>query len=122
MVIGVTGYMTQILDAVGVTQEGIHSIKTKKLPTLLLKLDLIKSYDKIDWVYLRLLLLHVGLDQDLVNWIMARVSNVHFSVLVNGSPSNFFHSQRVLRQGCPLSPLLFILVMDGLSRLIASSK
>lgn len=112
----------QILDVVGVTQEGIHSIKTKKPPALVLKLDLIKSYDKIDWVYLHLLLLHIRLDQDLVNWIMACVTNIKLSVLVNGSPSYFFHSHMGLRQGCPLSPLFFILVMDGLSRLIASSK
>lgn len=112
----------QILDVVGVTQEGIHSIKTKKLPAILLKLDLIKAYDKIDWNFLRLLLLQIGLDQELVCWIMACVTNVQFSVLVNGAPSSFFHSSRGLRQGCPLSPLLFILVMDSLSRLIASYK
>jgi len=53
---------------------------------------------------------------------MACVTNVQFAVLVNGSPSPFFRSSRGLRQGCPLSPLLFILVMDGLSRLINVQK
>jgi len=38
----------QILDAVGATQEGIHSIKAKNISAILLKIDLIKSYDKID--------------------------------------------------------------------------
>jgi len=39
-------------------------------------------------------------------------------VLINGEPSPFFHSSRGLRQGFPLSPLLFILVMEGLSLLL----
>jgi len=112
----------QILDVVGATQEGIHSIKTKHLPACLLKIDLIKAYDRIDWVYLRLLLLHIGLDIELASWIMACAHNLHFTVLVNGSPTVFFNGGRGLRQGCPLSPLLFILVMDGLCRLIGKAR
>jgi hypothetical protein len=43
-------------------------------------------------------------------------------VLINGEPSNFFHSDRGLWQGCPLSPLLFTLVMEGLSLLLKRSQ
>lgn len=103
-------------------QEGIHSIKVRKLSVVLLKMDLIKAYDRIDWVFLRLILLHVGLDAKLVTWIMARVSNFYFAILVNGAPTSFFQGQRGLRQGCPLSPLLFLIVIYGLSRLIGDAK
>jgi len=44
--------------------------------------------------------------------------NVSFSVLINGLASPFFHAERGLRKGCPLSPLLFLLIMEGLSRTI----
>lgn len=46
---------------------------------------------------------------------MACVENVNYSVIINGIPSSFFQAERGLRQGCPLSPLLFILVMNSLN-------
>lgn len=49
---------------------------------------------------------------------MSCIINTPFSVLVNGTTSPFFHSERGLQQGCPLSPLLFLLIVEGLSRLI----
>lgn len=45
------------MDVVGVAQVGMHSIKVIKLESILLKLDLVKSYDHVDWVFLRLILL-----------------------------------------------------------------
>jgi hypothetical protein len=49
---------------------------------------------------------------------MACISSVNMAVLINGSPTEFFSSHRGLRQGCPLSPLLFLLVVECLSRLL----
>jgi len=46
---------------------------------------------------------------------------VSFLVLINGSTSNFFRAERGLRQGCALSPLLFLLVVECLTRLIAGA-
>ena len=49
---------------------------------------------------------------------MCCISIVKFFILINGSPSNFFGSSRGIRQGDPLSPLLFDIVMEGLSRML----
>ena len=57
-----------------------------------------------------------------MNWIMGCLSSVNFAVLVNGTPSSFFPASRGIRQGCPLSPLLFILVIEGLSLLIRDAR
>eukprot|EP00253_Pinus_taeda_P005371 PITA_05371 len=53
---------------------------------------------------------------------MGCISNVSYAVLINGAASPFFRGQRGLRQGCPLSPLLFLLVAEGLSRLIHKAR
>lgn len=45
---------------------------------------------------------------------MACIENVNYVVIVNGLPSHFFQAERGLRQGCPLSPLMFILAMNSL--------
>ena len=59
---------------------------------------------------------------DVVAWIMACITNGNFVVIINGIPKNSFKGSRGLRQGCPLSPLLFLLVIEGLSILIISTK
>ena len=51
-------------------------------------------------------------------WIRTCKSTVQISVLVNGSPADFFGSLRGLRQGNPLSPLLFLVVMEVFSKMI----
>jgi hypothetical protein len=111
----------RIQDAIGTTHEVLHSIKKKSLKALVLKLDLRKAYDNIDWDFLRLILLKIGAGIQMTNWIMSCVTSASFSVLINGEATNFFRSGRGVRQGCPLSPLLFILVMEGLSILLKNS-
>ena len=59
-----------------------------------------------------------GFSEKWRKWIRYCISTVKFSILINGSPSDFFGSSRGLRQGDPLSPLLFDIVMEALSRML----
>jgi hypothetical protein len=86
----------QIHDVMSIAQEGIHSMSISKNPRVVLKIDLAKSYDKVNWTYLRLLLLQMGMKVQSVNWIMGCVESISFVVLINGSPSRFFRATRGL--------------------------
>eukprot|EP00253_Pinus_taeda_P017420 PITA_17420 len=87
-----------------------------------IKIDLSKAYDRVNWSYIRLLLTHLGFKVDFISWIMGRVTDVSYAILINGAATPFFKGQKGLRQGCPLSPLLFLLVAEGLNQLIHKSR
>ena len=59
----------QIHEAIGVSQEGMHSIKLKKTKGAILKIDLSKYFDRVSWLYLRLLLTHLGFNYSFIKWI-----------------------------------------------------
>ena len=58
----------------------------------------------------------------MVEWIMGCINSASFVVLMNGSPSSFFRPSRGLRQGCPLSPFMFLLIAKALSRLLNRAR
>jgi len=105
----------KIHEVVGIAQEVLLSIKTKRLKAMILNIDLAKAFDRTSWLYLRILLTHLGFPFSFIQWIMCCITNVSYSVLINGTASSFFHVERGLRQCYPLSPLLFLFVMEGLS-------
>jgi len=111
----------KILDNVILSHEVIHSLQKKKLPGMLLKIDLSKAFDKIIWDYMREMLLTFGFDKLWVTWMLNLTSTSFFSILVNGIPSRPFTPSRGIRQGDPLSPFLFIIMAEGLSRSIQAA-
>ena len=111
----------QILDGIILSHEVFHSLKASKIPGMILKLDLSKAFDKLNWAFIEKMLLAIGFCQDWVRWILSLISSTFFSILVNGSPSSTFSPSRGISQGDPLSPFLFILMDEGLGRMFQSA-
>jgi hypothetical protein len=111
----------QILDPIIIVNECLDSrIRSRELGVIC-KMDLEKAYDHVNWNFLLYGLRRCGFEGKWCSWIARCISSAKFSVLVNGSPNGFFSSPRGLRQGDPLSPLLFVSVMEALSRMIIAA-
>ena len=68
---------------------------------MILKMNLVKDYDKVNWTLLRLVFLQIGLSLEVTNWIMGCVTLANFVVLINDTPIGIFKIHRGLRRGFP---------------------
>ena len=93
------------------------NMKGKKL-WVALKLDMEKAYDRVEWMFLFEALRQLGCHQKWIDWIKECVTTVLYSIIVNDEVSSFFTPTRGIRQGDPLSPHLFLIYMEVLTRVI----
>ena len=112
-----------ITDNVIVAYEVFHSMharKKGKTGALVLKLDVSKAYDRVEWLFLQ------GIMQKLAEkWIervMTYVTTTSFSILLNGKPYGNVTPSRGIRQEDPLSPYLFLLCAERFTSLLAKAE
>ncbi|WOG84202.1 hypothetical protein DCAR_0103384 [Daucus carota subsp. sativus] len=115
-----TGFIKgrQASESILLVKEIVHSIQKGKGRGMVLKLDFEKAFDTVKWEFLFEVLAKMNFDQKWIGWIKGLLETARVSILVNGSPTKEFVPSRGLRQGDPLSPLLFNLVGEVLSSML----
>jgi hypothetical protein len=110
-----------ILDGVVLLHETLHEIHRSKKAAVLFKVDFEKAYDKLDKDFLFEVLLMKGFPKLFVDWVNS-VVNDGVAVMVNDQLSPYFKTLRGVRQGDPLSPILFDLAVDVLAVLVKRAQ
>ena len=67
-----------------------HSLRIMRVPGMMIKLDIAKAYDKLNWKFMEKMLEAYGFSQGWVEWVMGLVTTPFFNILLNGSLTNNF--------------------------------
>ena len=95
-------------------QSLIETSKTKKKNLIICSIDFSKAFDRVDRKYLMKLLEHIGIPANITNIIRQMYTNNTTNILINGFVTKDIQLSRGVKQGCPLSALLFILTVEPL--------
>jgi hypothetical protein len=92
--------------------------KNNNIQGLALQIDFEKAFDSISWDFMFRTLEKMNFGKDFINWVKILYKNTQSQVLNNGSLTDKFDLQRGVHQGCPLSALLFIILVQVLEHMI----
>jgi hypothetical protein len=99
-----------------------HELRVRKLGGLILKLDFEKAYDRVNWEFHREVLSRKGFSPMMVHRLMQLVQGGQTAINVNGKIGPFFRNACGVRQGDPLSPILFDFMVDGLAAIHSRAR
>jgi hypothetical protein len=118
----IKGIYIYILDGVVILHEIIHEVKKKKQNGVLFKMDIEKAYDKVNWTFFHQLHVKKWFGDIWCDWMMKVVRGGRVAIRMNDKEGPYFRIHKGVRQGDPLSPLLFNIVADGLALMIKKAQ
>ena len=119
-----TGYIKGRLAACNVrlTKDVIEYIIKRGKPGAIMLADFAKAFDVIDIEFVHMCLESLNFGESFRTWVSILYTDISSSVLINGWTSKSFNVERGIRQGCPLSSLLFILAAEFLANKVTENK
>jgi hypothetical protein len=111
-----------ILEGVVILHETMRELSRKKQKGVIIKLDFEKAYDEVSWPFLSEVLERKQFPRKWIEWIQQVVGGGRVGIKINGEVEIFFRTYKGVRQGDPLSPVLFNLVVDALATMLEKAK
>jgi hypothetical protein len=99
------------MEGVIVLHEMIHELHKKKQNGLILKIDFEKAYNKINWPFVQQTLRMKDFSRKWCQWVASFMEGGHVDIKVNDQVGKKFQPKKGVRQGDPLSPILFNIVV-----------
>jgi len=85
-------------------------------PRVVIKVDIKKAYDSLSWDFIGNMMKALNFPGQFITWVMQAIRTVEYSISVNGGSFGFFEGKSGVRQGDPISPLIFVMCMEYVSR------
>ena len=111
-----------IMEEAVILHETIHELHSKRKDGVIFKIDFKKAYDKVNWSFLQQTLRMKGFSHQWCEWVQKFTQGGNVNIKVNDQLGSYFQTRKGLRQGDPVSPMLFNIVVDMLAIMIARAK
>ena len=119
-----TGFLKSrfIGENIRLALDTIDYLNFNNLPGLMFMIDFEKAFDKLEWKFVQKCFKFFNFGEDILNWLNTFYNDITSCVMNNGLASQFFNLECGVRQGCPLSPYIFIVCGELLNMSIRKEQ